>query len=704
MNSKTKKSGGIKAIKKYEHGGYHDPKKPESKASPTLARNYSNMLYYADLAAKLNPSLANQLYPDRYGNVPNAYDPRTPEQTRLGLDPRETGVAETYRTGFSPAEDFIDIVGGGANIFSGNYGEGSLQLGAGLLGAVPMLGDVLKSALKKGEGFGVTPENLNALKALGNNTKGVSERSVFNDLNRSSAMDLEEHLYDPDTYTLRSPGWGWVNRYRDLSNDYSRYSESDLTEEQKKAYEKLNMPLSSSGGGSLHARLGDLHRDEYGMDRLSLMETDGLSDMGRELPNTKYFDREEIGSPLENLGLASTSIPQIKPLQRGGSIEKKFVKPDGTIDLKGLSNYVKTSKDLSEADRFILNTTIEGINNLNVKIPLGDFKQMASEFVPRMQMRIDSQYATYGAANVFGTNPKGRGIAVVLGETNNLRPGKHRNYQLNPPENYGMHYDAPNVVDPSDVYGVEDKLQNNSHYRVFNLREEPETSYFLEIQSDALSGKRKRSSYANSQKVDKSADMQEILDEGITFNPDSYYGNQWVHEGETGPYSNLFYLPRMGRHVGVDDLDGTIKTLDDKQAFYENKLRPKFIEQIDEDLYRTQLSEFEASIEELSSNLYNLEHGDATAAIHVDLFNSNTKAFEKFEILSKEMEKIEEFADIEVLQKENMIKDMARVVEEQREVEEILLYNMIPIPKDLELAAGRLKFLQTRLDKSYKKA
>ena len=713
---KDKKSPLMGLMNKYKTGGYlpangdpTDPKKPESKASPILARNYSNMLYYADLAAKLNPSLANQLYPDRYGNVPNAYDPRTPEQTRLGLDPRETGVAETYRTGFSPAEDFIDIVGGGANIFSGNYGEGSLQLGAGLLGAVPMLGDVLKSALKKGEGFGVTPENLNALKSLGNNTKGVSERSVFNDLNRSSAMDLEEHLYDPDTYTLRSPGWGWANRYRDLSNDYSRYSESDLTEEQKKAYEKLNMPLSSSGGGSLHARLGDLHRDEYGMDRLSLMETDGLSDMARELPNTKYFGREEVGSQLENLGLASTSIPQIKPLQRGGSIEKKFVKPDGTIDLKGLSNYVKTSKDLSEADRFILNTTLEGINNLNVKIPLGDFKQMASEFVPRMQMRIDSQYATYGAANVFGTNPKGRGIAVVLGETNNLRPGKHRNYQLNPEENYGMHYDAPDAflthrfaLEPSD--GFKAPLQNNSHYRVFNLREEPETSYFLEIQSDALSGKRKRSSYANSQKVDKSAEMQEILDEGITFNPDSYYGTQWVHEGETGPYSNLFYLPIMAKQVGVDVYNKRINTLDDKQAFYENKLRPKFIEQINEDLYRTQLSDFEASIEELGTNIFNIENEGGTGAMHVDLFNSNTKSFEKFKILDEEMKKVEEFADLEAFQKESMIKDMARVVQEQREVEEILLDNNIPIPKDLELAAGRLKFLQTRLDKSYKKA
>lgn len=694
MNSKKKRSGGVKATKKYEHGGYHDPKKPESKASSSLARNYANILYYSDLASKLNPSLANQLYPDRYGDVPNAYDPRTPEQSRLGLDPRETGLAETYRTGFSPAEDFIDIVGGGSNIFSGNYGEGSLQLGAGLLGAVPMLGDVLKAALKKGDGFGVTPENLKALKSLGNNTKGVSERSVFNDLNRSSAMDLDEHFLDPDTYTLKTPGWGWANRYRDLNNDYERHTENDLTEEQREAYKKLNIPLSGSGGGSLHAKLGNLHKDEYGMDRLSLASVDGLSNAGRQLPNTQHFGKKASGA--EEFGFASTSMPQIKPLQRGGSIEKMFVKPDGTLDLKGLSNYAKTSKDLSEADRFILNTTLEGFDNLNVKIPLKDFKQMASEFVPRMNMRTSLRYANYGATNVFGSNPKGRGVAVVLGETDNLRPGANHNYQLNASDNYGMHYDNPDAL-------------NHSHYRVFNLQEEPETSYFLEIQSDAITTL-KKSNYLNSKAADKSTEIKKRLEDGITFNPDSYYGSQWVHPGETGPGKNLFYLDGLARKVGVDLWGSRFETLYGKQEFYENKLRPKFIEQLNEDLYKTQASDLEASLEELVGSIYlRTKMGDPMdfdeGLKNIDHFNKNfTKALKNYRIFSEEISKVYQFSELETIQKEDMLADMQRVEQEQRSFHEALKINNIPIPKDLELALSRLQSLEVALDQSHRQA
>lgn len=138
-------------------------KKPtESTASSEASIDYAEMLRMADLAAKLNPELASQVDPNRYGfsnEMANLEGERNARLNEYGMDPMESGAADTWRTGFSPAEDVVDVLGG-MMTFPESPMASALQMGLGLVGAVPIVGDVIKKSIKGATAKGIPVNTL----------------------------------------------------------------------------------------------------------------------------------------------------------------------------------------------------------------------------------------------------------------------------------------------------------------------------------------------------------------------------------------------------------------------------------------------------------------------------------------------------------------------------------------------------------------
>jgi regulator of replication initiation timing len=213
---------------------------------------------------------------------------------------------------------------------------------------------------------------------------------------------------------------------------------------------------------------------------------------GNELPITRMLDPgERSRQPYQPGSFVSGSVPQIKPLQAGGELER-FIKKDGTINLNEVARFVGTSKSISPADRFILNEAIAKMDP-DASYDYNEFKRNVSHYIPRMNLRIESWNSDYGVNRIFKdvSNLEGMdGVKYtsevgVIGEGSlpdavySDTGGELKNYMLNNNTAAGMHYKP--VPDDGGEFG------SHSHYRVVRREDEPEVSYFLEIQSDALS-------------------------------------------------------------------------------------------------------------------------------------------------------------------------------------------------------------------------
>ncbi len=329
------------------------------------------------------------------------------------------------------------------------------------------IGQVVRDAFNTGDDLlRITAENVSK------QGKKITQRQLSQEINRTPVVDIEEAIYNPDLYGVEAPGFGHYDRARSLDQ-------------------------LGENSGPLGDALQRQHANEYGIMSkgfdLRRRNDFNITEGGSNLPITRniedlLFDRYVASD------FTSGSIPQIKPLQRGGEIEK-FVRKDGSLDVKGVSNYIESSKSISPADKFILGL---GLSRLDPSKPAmyDEFKQITSQFIPRSLVRTSDINANYGSVRIFGDEAKSGGMmskAVIIAEGDlpvsfETESGVElNNYMLNGMQ--GRHYD-PVPSSPRLSHKGDERLGSHSHYRVVQFPEkEPEVSYFLEIQSDGLNPK-----------------------------------------------------------------------------------------------------------------------------------------------------------------------------------------------------------------------
>ena len=523
MKSKSKRRKGLKA-KKYNLGGYLDPngdptKKPgQAVAESTAVPNYAEQAFlnYAGLLPQLQtpffrdegtirptpenePDFLQRLYgdiniPTRSGliNLGMTEDEKfaPPDQMSLLDVMAEPLKALEYYSfdanrGKLPTRAEWDAFGSpnpmdmplamynpAAQIAFAQEDEAG---GLSAITGIGKIGNVVRDAFNIGDDYlRIAAEDISK------QGKKMTQRQLAQQINKSPVVDLEEAIYNTDLYGVKTPGFG----NRASTFHYLGESSSPLSK-QLQAYHANEYNI---GTEEFSLRSQDIFNRSYDGYSLPITRSVGYSGTSENV--------SDVSIPLYDYGAyGMASIPQIKSLQRGGELEK-FVKKDGTINTKEVLGYVNNSNAISPADKFIINQAVRahGIPS-QANIDYGQFKRAVSEFVPRMATHTESRYSDYGAGNVFpqhvleptdsnyNPNLQMDSRVVVLSESNLPKKVESEagaemdNYLLN---GRGRHYAQLEMADGT-------ALGNHSHYRVARLSDEPEVSYFLEIQSDGLS-------------------------------------------------------------------------------------------------------------------------------------------------------------------------------------------------------------------------
>lgn len=500
MKSKSKKRKGLKA-KKYNLGGYFnpngdptDPKKKGAVAESTAVPNYVEraFLNYAGLM----PQLQTPYFRDEGTIRP------TPENEPSFLQSiwEGTPLGQTEDERLAPLDQMslIDVMAQplkALDFYSFDTNRGRLPTraewdsfgspnpmdnalfmynpaaqisfatedeagGLSAFTGIGKIGKVVRDAFNTGDDLlKITSENISK------QGKKITQRQLSQEINRTPVVDIEEALYNPEIYGVEPPKFGSISRNE--SNHYLGQNSGPLSEAIQKQHAE-DYGISDSG-------FALRHRNDFNITK------DGVS-----LPITRNVEKDDFDGGYYSYNFSSGSVPQIKPLQRGGELEK-FVRKDGTVDLKEVSRYVENSKSISPADRFILSLGLSRIGS-DKPVMYDQFKQFTSQFIPRSMVHTSDKNASYGAMRLFNPEPSEEVLskAVVISEGDlptsieTEAGAKLSNYLLN---GYaGKHYDPVQL----NEYGG--PLGNHSHYRVVQFPErEPEISYFLEIQSDGLS-------------------------------------------------------------------------------------------------------------------------------------------------------------------------------------------------------------------------
>jgi hypothetical protein len=351
--------------------------------------------------------------------------------------------------------------------------------GLSALTGIGRIGNVVRDAFNTGDDIlRISAENISR------QGQKMTQRQLTQQINRSPLVDLEEAIYNPELYGVEAPGFGPLSRNK--NNHY------------------LGQP-----GGPLVTQLQNQHAADYGISAqdfgLRHMDYFNVTSDGHELPITRFIDSDGArNNGLETYeaytpgSFVSGSVPQIKPLQAGGELEK-FIKKDGMINLDEVARFVGTSKSMSPADRFILNEAIAKMGSMGVDaLEYNEFKRAVSNYIPRMTLRSVTYMSDYGVSRIFpdASNQAATDIygdplvpytaeAVAIGEGDlptsvySDSGGEMTNYMLDNMGAGGMHYKPVR----NEEY---EPIGSHSHYRVVRREDEPETSYFLELQSDAL--------------------------------------------------------------------------------------------------------------------------------------------------------------------------------------------------------------------------
>lgn len=349
------------------------------------------------------------------------------------------------------------------------------------------IGQVVRDAFNTGDDLlRISAENISK------QGQKMTQRQLTQQINKSPIVDLEEAIYNTDVYGVETPGFGLLSR-----NSNTHY---------------LGQP-----GGPLVTQLQNQHAEDYGImaEGFSMRNRDkfNITNDGNELPITRIINYGGVMNDkvqhyerafYEPGAFVSGSVPQIKPLQVGGELEK-FIKNDGSINLDEVARFVGTSATVSPADRFILNEAIAKMGSMGVEfIDYNEFKRAVSNYIPRMTIRSSDKYADVGVSRIFPDasnlermdGVKFTAEAVIIGEGDLPAPvyseagNEMSNYMLdNSSNDRGMHYERVYAEDPFATAYENNKATfgSHSHYRVVRREDEPEISYFLEIQSDALS-------------------------------------------------------------------------------------------------------------------------------------------------------------------------------------------------------------------------
>jgi len=515
MRSKSKRRKGLKA-KKYNLGGYLNPngdptKKPgQAVAESTAVPNYTEraFLNYAGLLPQLQtpffrdegtirptpenePSFLQSIYEGTPLGMTEDERLAPPDQMSLLDVMAEPLKALEYYSfdanrGRLPTRAEWDAFGSpnpmdmplamynpAAQISFAKEDEAG---GLSAITGIGKIGNVVRDAFNTGDDLlRISAENISK------QGQKMTQRQLTQQINRSPLVDLEEAIYNTDIYGVEAPGFGLLSRNKNTHH--------------------LGQP-----GGPLVTQLQNQHAADYGIraEGFSMRHNDrfNVTKDGNELPITRiinYGGDTDLGSSFYEFGpFVSGSVPQIKPLQAGGELEK-FIKKDGTIDLNEVSKFVGTSNTISPADRFILNEAIAKMD-INASYDYNEFKRNVSHYIPRMTIRSSDEYASMGVSKIFpdASNQAATDIygdplvpytaeVGVIGEGNLPDPvyseagNEMSNYMLdNSYNSTGMHYQR--VRDEN-----ENAFGSHSHYRVVRREDEPEVSYFLELQSDALS-------------------------------------------------------------------------------------------------------------------------------------------------------------------------------------------------------------------------
>lgn len=511
MKSKSKRRKGLKA-KKYNLGGYLNPngdptKKPgQAVAESTAVPNYAEQAFlnYAGLL----PQLQTPFFRDEGTIRP------TPENEPSFLQSiwEGTPLGQTEDEKFAPPDQMslLDVMAepmkaieyysiesnrgklptraewdlfGPSNPYDAplamyNY---AAQLGfaqddeAGGLSAFTGIGKIGKVVR---DAFSISDDYLRiAAEDISQQGKAITQKQITQQINKSPVVDLEEAIYNTDLYGVKTPGFG----NRASTFHYLGESSSPLSK-QLQAYHADEYKIDTEDFSIRTQDIFNRTNDGHGYS-LPITRSVGYSGMSENVSDSSV--------PLYDYGAyGMASIPQIKSLQRGGELEK-FVKKDGTINTKEVLGYVNSSSSISPADKFIINQAVRahGIPS-QANVDYGQFKRAVSEFVPRMATHTETRYSDYGAGNVFPKHNREShpdltmdSRVVVLSESNLPKKieseagAEMDNYLLN---GRGRHYAELEMADGT-------ALGNHSHYRVARLSDEPEVSYFLEIQSDGLS-------------------------------------------------------------------------------------------------------------------------------------------------------------------------------------------------------------------------
>ena len=612
MKSKSKRKKGLKA-KKYNLGGYLDPngdptKKPgQAVAESTAVPNYTEQAFlnYAGLLPQLQtpffrdegtikqtPENEPNFLQSIYEGTPFAMteDERLapPDQMSLLDVMAEPLKALEYYSfdanrGRLPTRAEWDAFGSpnpmdmplamynpAAQIaFAKDDESGGLSAITG----ISKYADVIKNAFNTGDDvLKIAAENISK------QGKKITQQKIFRDINNSPVNDVITSMDTPypGVADLEPPPFSFKNRpyehfegsianlLRDQhSSEYGIIPDFDgqrLYTESPHSADKIDVVERSQG------IVGNFNTIGTGMDLSQNRE-------GIMLPMTRAYTIMEDGvkRPLITQGHASTSIPQIRPLQRGGELEK-FVGRDGMLNMPQLKNFIETSKSLNDADRFVLSRTLgefsEDQLKSNNQVAYNEFKQVAGLYVPRMGAALHEstgQYDDYGVTNIFGegARERSRSMGVALFDEPSPRqilPGdprdpKMKTYLLDSP--YGGHYPEKPIYE--DAFG-RNYVGNHAHYRVTRLDAEPKTSYFLELQSDALKPQTGDSRYGVMS--NESNETIKTLNEGFPYpkNQGDFYfaeipaeervSGTWNTDGQTGMLSSINLSNRRRNDFG----------------------------------------------------------------------------------------------------------------------------------------------------------
>lgn len=527
MKSKSKRRKGLKA-KKYNLGGYLNPngdptKKPgQAVAESTAVPNYAEQAFlnYAGLLPQLQtpffrdegtirptpenePSFLQSIWEGTPLGMTEDERFAPPDQMSLLDVMAEPMKAIEYYSiesnrGKLPTRAEWDLFG------SSNPYDAALAMynpaaqisfakedeagGLSAFTGIGKIGNVVRDAFNTGDDLlRISAENISK------QGQKMTQRQLAQQINKSPVVDLEEAIYNPDVYGVETPGFG----NRASTFHYLGESSSPLSK-QLQAYHGDEYKIDTEDFSIRTQDTFNRTNDGYGYS-LPITRSVGYSGVVDDHMSPKY------NSAVHDYGAyGMASIPQIKSLQRGGELEK-FIKKDGTINIDEVLSYVNSTNTITPADKFVINQAVHSVKWKRLwdgegsqdNIDYGQFKRAVSEFVPRMATHVRGGYAGYGAENVFPyhfSSPEYPGYSpdkdidshvVVISEIDlpnkiESESGKQmNNYLLN---GKGRHYGEIDMKGGTT-------LGNHSHYRVSRLSDEPEISYFLEIQSDGLSPK-----------------------------------------------------------------------------------------------------------------------------------------------------------------------------------------------------------------------